>query len=212
MPALFGLQRWFPHGLHSLSLCSIIAVARSGLKSTNSCELSSFGFCSSTLGFFSGAQQAIQPGPLNLMPMASDYQLTSDHMAIDQSFSVALTGYQEARLDSAVRRFLRNLSRRTRMPLTAQLSDPGSGQATHPHYFHIGPHARHAQQHRDLILARSRVTRRCRPTGLRRSAFQWVLHGPDKVCGATLRRRSDVRRYCRPDTGGEAAHSRRGGS
>jgi hypothetical protein len=57
-----------------------------------------------TLVFFSSAQQAIQPGPLNLMPMPSNYQLTSDHMAIDQSFSVALTGHQEARLDSAVQR------------------------------------------------------------------------------------------------------------
>ena len=31
-----------------------------------------------------------------------------------------------------------------------------------------------------------------------------VLPWREGVCGATLRRRSDVRRYCRPDTGGEA--------
>src|SRR6516225_1455283 len=77
-----------------------------------------------TLVFFSSAQQANRPGPLNLMPMPSYYQLTSDQMAIEQSFSVALTGHQEERLESAVQRFLRDLSRRTGMPLTAQPVDP----------------------------------------------------------------------------------------
>jgi hexosaminidase len=81
-----------------------------------------------TLAFFSSAQQAIQPGPLNLMPMPSNYRLTSDRMAIDQSFSVALTGHREARLDSAVQRFLGNLSRRTGMPLTAQSVDPAQAK------------------------------------------------------------------------------------
>src|SRR6476659_1358381 len=81
-----------------------------------------------TLVFFSSAQQAIQPAPLNLMPMPSNYQLTSDQMRIDQSFSVALTGHQEARLDSAVQRFLVNLSRRTGMPLTAQSADPAQAK------------------------------------------------------------------------------------
>jgi hypothetical protein len=81
-----------------------------------------------TLVFFSSAQQAIQPAPLNLMPMPSNYQLTSDQMTIDQSFSVALTGHQEARLDSAVQRFLGNLSRRTGMPLTAQPVDPAQAK------------------------------------------------------------------------------------
>src|SRR5262249_26271970 len=55
-------------------------------------------------------------------------QLTSDQMAIDQSFSVSLTGHQEARLDSAVQRFLRNLSRRTGMSLTAQSADPAQAK------------------------------------------------------------------------------------
>jgi hexosaminidase len=81
-----------------------------------------------TLVFFSSAQQPIQPGPLNLMPMPSNFQLTSDQMAIDQSFSVALTGHQEARLDNAVQRFLGNLSRRTGMSLTAQSADPAQAK------------------------------------------------------------------------------------
>jgi len=34
-----------------------------------------------TLVFFSSAQQANRPGPLNLRPMPSYYQLTSDQMA-----------------------------------------------------------------------------------------------------------------------------------
>jgi hexosaminidase len=81
-----------------------------------------------TLVFFSSSQQANRPGPLNLMPMPSYYQLTSDQMAIEQSFSVALTGHQEERLESAVQRFLRDLSRRTGMPLTAQPVDPAQAK------------------------------------------------------------------------------------
>jgi hypothetical protein len=81
-----------------------------------------------TLVFFSSSQQANRPGPLNLMPMPSYYQRTSDQMAIEQSFSVALTGHQEERLESAVQRFLRDLSRRTGMPLTAQPVDPAQAK------------------------------------------------------------------------------------
>jgi hypothetical protein len=59
------------------------------------------------------AQQATSPAPLNLMPLPSNYQAGNGQLPIDQSFSVSLSGYKEARLDSAVRRFLENISRRT---------------------------------------------------------------------------------------------------
>ena len=48
------------------------------------------------------AQQATSPAPLNLMPLPSNYQAGNGQLPIDQSFSVSLSGYKEARLDSAV--------------------------------------------------------------------------------------------------------------
>src|SRR5579884_3276350 len=57
-----------------------------------------------------------QPGPareLNLMPMPSQFQLGTGDMNINQSFTVALTGYKEPRLERAADRFLTNLSGRT---------------------------------------------------------------------------------------------------
>ncbi|MGE5733662.1 MAG: beta-N-acetylhexosaminidase N-terminal domain-containing protein, partial [Acidobacteriota bacterium] len=64
------------------------------------------------------AQQATSPAPLNLMPLPSNYQAGNGQLPIDQSFSVSLSGYKEARIDSAVRRFLENISRRTGIVLT----------------------------------------------------------------------------------------------
>jgi hexosaminidase len=63
------------------------------------------------------------PRQLNLMPMPSDLQLGTGRMVIDQTFSVALTGYKEPRLESAVERFITAISRRTGMPLRAQVAD-----------------------------------------------------------------------------------------
>jgi hexosaminidase len=53
---------------------------------------------------------------LNLMPMPAKFQLGSGRLLIDPSFSVAITGHKEARLDGAVRLFLRQLRRQTGMP------------------------------------------------------------------------------------------------
>lgn len=64
------------------------------------------------------AQQHESAAQLNLMPLPSNYQLGTGQLAIDQSFSVSLSGYKEARLDNAVRRFMENLSRRSGMPLS----------------------------------------------------------------------------------------------
>jgi hexosaminidase len=68
---------------------------------------------------------AAQPSarlPLNLMPMPSNYQLGNGQLSIDQSFSIALAGYREARLEGAAQRFLRNLALRTGIPLRTQLA------------------------------------------------------------------------------------------
>src|SRR5258706_14958741 len=66
-----------------------------------------------------GAQE--QP-KLNLMPMPASVQTGSGRLRIDASFSVALTGHTEPRLDRAVQRFTRQLSRQTALPFLAQAS------------------------------------------------------------------------------------------
>jgi hexosaminidase len=74
-----------------------------------------------------GILQAQRPpqSQLNLMPMPSNYQISSGQLVIDQSFSVAIEGEKEARLEGAAQRFLRNLSLRTGIPLRTQLSEAG---------------------------------------------------------------------------------------
>ena len=52
---------------------------------------------------------------LNLMPMPSSVQLGAGQLPIDQSFSAAVTGFQEATLERGVQRFVAELSRQTGM-------------------------------------------------------------------------------------------------
>jgi hexosaminidase len=66
-----------------------------------------------------GAQE--QPR-LNLMPWPANVQMANGQLRIDSSFSVALTGHTEPRLDRAVQRFLRQLSRQTALPLSTKAS------------------------------------------------------------------------------------------
>src|SRR5260370_13993088 len=68
-----------------------------------------------------GASAQEQPR-LNLMPWPANLQTGSGSLRIDSSFSVALTGHTEARLDRAAQRFLRQLSRQTAIPLSARAS------------------------------------------------------------------------------------------
>lgn len=58
---------------------------------------------------------------LNLMPQPAAYQLGAGHLMIAPSFSVALTGYKEPRLERAVRNFVDRLSRQTGSPLSAKV-------------------------------------------------------------------------------------------
>src|SRR6267143_432021 len=68
-----------------------------------------------------GASAQEQPR-LNLMPWPANLQTGSGSLRIDSSFSVALTGHTEARLDRAAQRFLRQLSRQTAIPRSARAS------------------------------------------------------------------------------------------
>jgi hexosaminidase len=72
------------------------------------------------VGLVQPASQAQVQRPLNLMPWPSSVQAGNGDLHIDASFSVALSGHTEPRLDDAVRRFLRQLSRETGIPSFAK--------------------------------------------------------------------------------------------
>ena len=57
------------------------------------------------------------PPQLNLMPMPSRVQLGTGHLLINQSFSVAVSGYRDGTLERGVQRFVADLSHRTGMRL-----------------------------------------------------------------------------------------------
>ena len=68
------------------------------------------------LFLFSPASRA-QQQELSLMPMPASVQMGSGSLRIDSSFAVSLGGHTEPRLERAVQRFRRQLSRQTAVPL-----------------------------------------------------------------------------------------------
>src|SRR5579864_8337763 len=65
------------------------------------------------LASFASAQS--QP-TVNLMPMPASLQQGTGQLAINQSFSVAVSGARDASLDEEVQRFVTQLSRQTGIP------------------------------------------------------------------------------------------------
>lgn len=61
---------------------------------------------------------------LHLMPIPASVQIGSGQLKVDSSFSIALTGYTEPRLDRAAARFLRNLHRQTALLMPTKPGDP----------------------------------------------------------------------------------------
>jgi hexosaminidase len=59
---------------------------------------------------------------LNLMPVPASVQPGAGSLRIDSSFSVALTGHAEPRLDRGVERFLHQLARQTALPIALKPS------------------------------------------------------------------------------------------
>jgi hexosaminidase len=73
--------------------------------------------------FLTAAQSQRQ---LNLMPLPSTVQLGTGQLAIDQSFSVAVSGFQDPRLKRGVQRFMSDLSRQTGMLPKQNPAQPAS--------------------------------------------------------------------------------------
>jgi hexosaminidase len=78
----------------------------------------------------SAGESAQEQTRLNLMPWPASLQTGSGGLRIDSSFSVALTGHTEARLDRAVQRFLRQLSRQTALPIPLSSATKASAKPT----------------------------------------------------------------------------------
>ena len=69
-----------------------------------------------------------QSPPLNLMPMPASVKTASGQLVIDPSFSVAISGHTEPRLQRAVEIFLNDLRRQIGMlPLDMKISDTATG-------------------------------------------------------------------------------------
>src|SRR5437762_143812 len=83
-----------------------------------------FFLCALLLPKFAAAQQLA----LNLLPVPASVQAGTASLRVDSSFSVALTGHTEPRLERAVERFLHQLARQTALPLN--LKPAKSPQAT----------------------------------------------------------------------------------
>src|SRR5579864_6509763 len=71
--------------------------------------------------------RAQQPA-LNLMPLPASVQPGTGSLRIDSSFSVALTGHTEPRLERGVERFLQQLRHQTALPVSLKAAK--SAQAT----------------------------------------------------------------------------------
>src|SRR5579864_3066142 len=78
------------------------------------------------------AQPQIQT-QLNLMPMPASVQQGTGQLAINQSFSVAVTGTRDASLDEEVQRFVTQLSRQTGIPFRPK---PGATATLQVHADH----------------------------------------------------------------------------
>jgi hexosaminidase len=69
-----------------------------------------------------------QVPPLNLMPMPANIKMGSGQLVVDPSFSIAITGHKEPRLQRAVEISLNDLRRQTGMlPLDMKISDSATG-------------------------------------------------------------------------------------
>ena len=70
-----------------------------------------------------GMQTCAQSLELNVMPLPAKVQMGSDSLRIDANFTVAFSGFREARLDRAAQRFLVQLHRETGIVFTNTAAD-----------------------------------------------------------------------------------------
>src|SRR5579863_10167511 len=77
------------------------------------------------------AQLAAQASlPINLMPLPATVTPSAGRLLVSRTFSVAIVGYSNPRLERAAQRFVRDLSRRTGYFLSDQLADASHANLT----------------------------------------------------------------------------------
>jgi hexosaminidase len=70
----------------------------------------------------------VQNAPLNLMPMPASIKMGTGQLVVDPSFSIAISGHKEPRLQRAVEIFLNDLRRQNGMlPLDMKISNSSTG-------------------------------------------------------------------------------------
>jgi hexosaminidase len=79
-----------------------------------------------------------QTDDLNLMPQPEQITLGQGKLVIDNTFSVALEGYQEPRLVKGAARLVKTLSRETGIPISAELAADASKATLVIHCDHAG--------------------------------------------------------------------------
>ncbi len=84
--------------------------------------------CTLLLGALAWGQT---PPQLNLMPMPSTVQAGSGQVLIEQSFSVAVTGFHDASLERGIRTFEARLSRQTGIPFRPSAAKSGATLTIH---------------------------------------------------------------------------------
>ncbi len=82
------------------------------------------------LGALTAGSLLAQQPTLNVMPLPANVQSGSGQLIIDGKFSLALTGYTEARLDRAAQRFERQLARETGLVLAQETPTAAKSGAT----------------------------------------------------------------------------------
>src|SRR5262249_43335481 len=80
-------------------------------------------FVVTALLFSNSIAAAQAPSPISLMPVPAKLEAGSGQLAIDQLFSVAVTGVKDARVANGAARFIDQLSLQTGLPLNREMSD-----------------------------------------------------------------------------------------
>src|SRR6267142_3000946 len=93
---------------------------------------------------------------LNFMPMPTSLQPGIGRLAVDQSFSVAITGFNDATLERGIHRFVAELSRQTGMSLKQKLVDsPNPTLLIHAAHSSAGVQKLNEDESYELVISES---------------------------------------------------------
>ena len=139
------------------------------------------------------AASSLMAAEANLMPWPAKIRSDQGRLVIDQSFRIALSGYQEPRLRNAAERFIARLSLKTGMPLLGSLVGDSSGATLLLNCEHAGEPIQQAgedESYRLAVTGRSARLDAPNPLGILRgleTLLQLIEPGPESfTAGAVL--------------------------